>query len=158
MASQERTRLLRTFGKFYDLHYYDRPPEIGGDCYYCGEFASDLDHVPPISLIEDHPIAEWKKRGYDILKVKCCKHCNSKLGNKSLLTLESRLNYLERALNNEYDKLVNLWSKDELNEMSEQFIKNIIAKQQNKFMLLERIRNIQWRQRQLKREFPDKYE
>lgn len=158
MKNQERNRLLRTYGKFYTKHYYDRPPEIGGDCYYCGEFAGTIEHVPPISLIENHPIKEWKERGFDIITVRCCSDCNGKLGNKAYLTVETRLNFLEKKLMKEYEKALSMWSEDELSELSEQFRKQVVAKQKQKFMLLERIRNIQWRQQQLNREFPDKYE
>jgi hypothetical protein len=109
-------------------------------------------------LIENHPIKEWKERGFDIITVRCCSDCNGKLGNKAYLTVETRLNFLEKKLMKEYEKGLSMWSKSELEEMSDNFRKQIVAKQQQKFMLLERIRNIQWRQQQLNREFPDKYE
>lgn len=158
MKNQERNRLLRIYGKFYSQHYYSRPPEIRGDCYYCGEFADTIEHVPPVSRIEERSIAEWKASGIDIFTVRCCSHCNSMLGAKRLLTIEERLAYIENQLTKKYERESKLWSASEIAEMSPEFRRTITARQNKKIQLLERIRNVQWRQQQLPIEFPENYE
>ena len=154
MKSTERIRLLRTYGRFYIPHHYHKNPDTRGDCYYCGEFSTQIDHCPPIAHVEDHTITDWKLMNVDFLTVRCCGECNRMLGDKAFYTVEERLNFLERQLTKEYEKALTLWTDEELEEMSPQFRKSIIAKQQEKIILLNRINHLQWRQLQLKDEFP----
>lgn len=53
--------------------------------------------------------------------------------------------YLNRKLNEEYEKKSVLWSEEELAEMSIDFQRQIRAKQSVKFVIIDRIRGIQWR-------------
>ena len=70
-----------------------------------------------------------RKWYFDILTVRCCSDCNGKLGGKAYLTVETRLNFLEKKLMKEYEKALSMWSEDELSELSEQFRKQVVAKQ-----------------------------
>ncbi len=51
-------------------------------CIYCGEKATLLDHIPPVSFVEHFE--------GNFLKVPACKPCNYSLGNSLALTLLDR--------------------------------------------------------------------
>ena len=58
-------------------------------CIYCGEKATHLDHVPPLSFVEHFT--------GNFLKVPACKPCNYSLGNSLGLTLlDRRIEILKR--------------------------------------------------------------
>jgi hypothetical protein len=72
-------------------------PHWGYCCYYCGAFSAGEDHIPPLRLV-------WQKiqggdtlAGLEFISVPAYTPCNSRLGSKPLMTLETRAAYL-RAL------------------------------------------------------------
>ena len=75
------------------FHYEDEEPFT---CFYCGDRADGVDHCPPITRVDDYralqPIYE------DYVKVICCFHCNSILGDTLQISLIDREQYLKSWL------------------------------------------------------------
>jgi hypothetical protein len=144
--SHERQRLLATYGKFYSKHFFEKHPEERyAGCYYCGELCDNKDHVPPLNWIESQRVAEWIKRGYELLLVKSCASCNSLLGDKPLFTLADRAQHVAEELEKKYERDSALWSNEEIKEMSPLFQRMIRARKEAVQGLLRRIRHSQWR-------------
>jgi|DEB0MinimDraft_6_1074348.scaffolds.fasta_scaffold00249_8 hypothetical protein len=64
-------------------------------CFYCGERADTVDHVPPISVAP--PITEM-----DRFKVPCCSDCNKRLGNSLQPNLKARAEHLLSKVEGEW--------------------------------------------------------
>tara|TARA_S200002703_G_scaffold30551_1_gene26510 strand:+ start:497 stop:895 length:399 start_codon:yes stop_codon:yes gene_type:complete len=64
-------------------------------CFYCGERAGTVDHVPPISVAP--PITEM-----DRVKVPCCSNCNCRLGNSLQPSLKARAEHLLSKVEEEW--------------------------------------------------------
>lgn len=75
-------------------------------CVYCGNFPSDLDHVPPISwaysLGHKHMVNEYNA---PFIKVPSCGECNRILSDRNLFTLKERKQYIAATLRENYRKL-----------------------------------------------------
>lgn len=141
--NKERERLAKTYNSLYSTHF-------SGDgkrncCFYCGDMAESVDHVPPLTWVESKTIKEWKKSRIPFVRIQCCMECNKLLGNKPLFTVQERVEYLEKKLLDQYEKRSTLWSKEEISEMSLMFQRQIIAKQNQAKHLLTRARGLQER-------------
>ena len=94
-------------------------------CTYCGEHGDSLDHVIPHSY--DHV---YKKRSYNRKEVvPACTECNSLLGNKLYFTIKDRAGYLHSKYQKRYKKILAypVWDEEDLDEMSDNFRKSIVA-------------------------------
>jgi hypothetical protein len=119
----------------YD-HKYKRIYTIGNLCAYCGEEATVLDHVPPISY------AHMYKEGHK--KIPSCKSCNKYLWCMDIIDIEDRKKYLLKRLTEHFRKTLNIpkWDDLELNEIKgfvNGYIKAGLAKQkilQNRLRVL----------------------
>lgn len=140
MKNSERNRLYRTYNTLYNRHYI----EEGYVCIYCNSPAETLDHVPPLAWIEPFGLETLRKSGIPLSTVPCCRECNGLLGDRKLLTVEDRLEYLEKKYNSLFDKLVR-WSDDELEDMGESFQKSIRAQRWREDDLSRKIRAIEQR-------------
>ena len=133
-AKKHRAFLIKTYNHLYERHFSSKP-----GCFYCGEPAGTIDHCPPITLCETKNQQWFAEKKIKFYKVICCFDCNKKLGDKQLLTLHERANFILTKLENKTDKLV-MWSIDELEEMSKMFKKMIESKQKQHDILFERVR------------------
>jgi hypothetical protein len=140
MNKQERNRLYRTYNRLYTRHYI----EEGYFCIYCLSPADTLDHVPPLAWIETFGTEALRKSKIPLATVPCCRECNSLLGDRKLLTVMDRLEYLEKRYNKLFDKLVR-WSDDELEEMGQSFQQSIRAQRYREDELIRKIRAIEQR-------------
>lgn len=140
MKISERNRLYRTYNPLYTRHYI----EEGYQCFYCNSPAETLDHVPPLSWIEPFGTEALSKAKIALSTVPCCRECNTFLGDRKLLTVDDRLEYLEKKYHTLFDKLVR-WSDEELAEMGESFQKSIRAQQWRERDLMDKIRAIEKR-------------
>ena len=101
--------------KKYD-HLYDLYGAMDDGCIYCGDIASQRDHVPPISYISSIDITVYRKH-YKMLKVPCCPDCNVKLSSNSLLTINDRKRFVrDKVRRSKFMKTLR-WDEDELNEL-----------------------------------------
>lgn len=142
MSPSERRRRedQQLYGKRYVRKY--GAPRL---CTYCASPADTFDHCPPLCaayLWESQPA---HLRPEHIL-VSCCADCNKRLGSRQLFSLEERATYLLGILSKQYERGANLWSAEELAELSSEFRKAIKAKQALLTILHTRIRALQLRE------------
>lgn len=140
MKNSERNRLYRTYNALYNPHYI----EEGYFCIYCNSPADTRDHVPPLAWVEPFGLETFRKSGIPFVTVPSCRECNGLLGDRKLLTVEDRLEYLEKKYHDLFDKLVR-WSDDELEEMGDSFQKSIRAQRHREEDLKRKIRAIEQR-------------
>ena len=140
MKASERFRLVKLYHHLYTRLYLDE----GYHCFYCGDYASDLDHVPPLSLLEVYGVEQLKKAEIPFALIPSCSECNSMLSNRKLLDVISRLEYLDKRYNKAYDKRV-VWTPKEIEEMGEFFQKALKARNIRDDELIRKIRAIEQR-------------
>jgi hypothetical protein len=105
------------FGKHY-RHEYPCGPNV---CAYCGDPATESDHVVPISHLArlaaprlDHPDL---KRG--LVVVPACRPCNVMLRSFVAFSVDAKRDELKRRLRSKYRRLLGAveWDQDELDEL-----------------------------------------
>lgn len=88
----------------------DIPP-----CYYCGLPATDVDHIPPLTI--RNRLADLGLTGrYAYHEVQSCHECNIALGSRALFTLPERKRYIKVWLRKRYQRLLRMptWSDTEI--------------------------------------------
>ena len=100
----------------------------GDPCTYCGQISDTMDHVPPISMVEQASLAGADQDG-PFIKVPACLECNSIIGSKRLLTIKARRKHVKDRLRVKYQHFLRIpnWDEDELVEVSPEFAKEIRA-------------------------------
>ena len=136
MASSKKARLLqlRTYG-----HLYERADAPRSVCLYCGDVASTLDHCPP--LASAHLWEKSTRSRPKFLLVPACCECNSLLGDRHLVSLDERVNFVFKRLSTKYERNFVLWPEPDIEEMSPMFQKTIRAKKRSLGLLLTRVRH-----------------
>lgn len=89
-------------------------------CYYCGQLATTIDHVPPQSArIELHSLGLTTK--FPFFEVGACKECNSALGARGIWTLAGRKRYIKAFLQKKYKKYLRIpdWDEAALKELGD---------------------------------------
>lgn len=130
----ERKLLLRQYG-----HLYQRVDAPRDKCVYCGDSASTLDHCPPLSSA---PL--WDRRPTSrprFLLAPSCAECNLILGDRHLVTLTERVEFIFRRLTSKYEKAFALWPEEDIREMSPEFQISIRARKRGLTLLLGRVRH-----------------
>ena len=81
-------------------------------CFYCGEVATETDHIVPRSK-------KYKDFKRHKLTVTSCRGCNHVLFNSYQSTLAERKKELKERLVNKYQDVLNMphWSQKELDEL-----------------------------------------
>lgn len=115
-------------------------------CFYCGEMASERDHVIPHSLTS-HTIRLWS--GCDT--VQCCRECNSLLGNKIFGRMAERVAELAKLFHKKHKLGTGFieWSDDELNELGYSLKSYIAGKQKVYWANWKRLNHMRIRAAQL---------
>lgn len=96
-------------------------------CFYCGDVATDRDHITPHSTGQ-FPTRSW--RGLDY--VNCCSECNTLMGNFHPYSLGRRI----RRLIDRFARIKGLnkgkvqWDEDELEELGPELRRQIRAEQE----------------------------
>lgn len=117
------------------------------DCCYCGDIATCLDHVVPVSYsqksgtrINDLTSEEKIKK----LTVGCCTECNSLLSNHMFDSIASRAEYLSDQVAKRHKKLLKspAWTDEELEELEGSLKVRVMAKQKLKELTIERLRHL----------------
>lgn len=85
-------------------------------CIYCGLFAEEKDHIPPLYWIRECSEA-------DCVLVWACKECNHTLRNQLLYTIEERCKFLYKKYKRKYAKILKIpnWSNKELSDIDKSF-------------------------------------
>ena len=140
-SKQVRKTLMKIYGHLYSRHIY----EDDSRCFYCGDYRTGFDHVPPLFVVDGVTTAVLRRMEIPLVLVSCCTNCNSLLGAKRIATTMERTCHLYSRLTAQYEKSVALWSPEELLEMSDMFRKMIKARNRMNVQLLFRIRNLEKR-------------
>lgn len=82
-------------------------------CFYCGDIATDRDHILPAS--SRGPVRRFSGQE----TVRACRECNVVLGPKIFLSIFDRIDYLIRTYRKRYklNKPTVHWDEDELEEI-----------------------------------------
>lgn len=113
------------------------------NCVYCGESATEKDHVIPLSYYYNgerkgrHLTAEYGKENL----VDSCKECNVMAGGKVFDDIEKKKEYIQERITLKYKKVINMpfWSDDEIKEMSGRMRKEIKIQQLARKWIYNRI-------------------
>ena len=73
------------------------------------------------------------------LLVGSCNECNNLLSNKPYFSLYERCSYINKVLEEKFDKFNGFWSNDEVNELGDNLSSYIKAKQQFVYNLNNRV-------------------
>jgi hypothetical protein len=77
-------------------------------CFYCGEPATDVEHVKPRSLVGERTI-----------KVKSCRECNLFASNLLFETMDEKRDYIHTRIKKKYNRVLSSpdWEDSEINEL-----------------------------------------
>lgn len=133
-----RRSLIRDHGHKYRRAWGLHP----GQCFYCADPATVLDHVPPLAWAD--ALESMRRRSsIPYALVPACCDCNTTLGDRALLSMCERAAHIERRLAKTYEKRFSLWSEDETREMSPMFQTMIKARRSLLAGMLQRIRHLE---------------
>lgn len=139
-ASKKRQELLTQYRHKYTPHFSEQ-----GKCFYCGDVATERDHCPPVSWCDVTTEKTWIRFKVIFVTLQCCAPCNLTLGGKPIFTVLDRVIFLEQYLSNKFERIVSLWSNEEIAEMSPEFQRSIRARRKVVNALHARILHVQWR-------------
>jgi hypothetical protein len=107
----------------YEYHEDD----IRGTCFYCGLPASTIDHVIPISYIEqildiDGAIPR------PLYKVSACTECNCLSSSNVFNSIDDKKAFVKRRLKRRYAKYLNMphWDQSEINKLGYNLKSNVL--------------------------------
>lgn len=140
-SSRYRKKLVQLHNHKYERHY---TPE-GFYCFYCGDPADTLDHVPSLSSIDTMDYQYRKRHRIPAITVACCSACNGATSSRRLDTVQDRLLYLESFYQRIFEKSSKTWSQDEIDELGPS-LKNFVKSSQERLQrYVHKIRGIQRR-------------
>jgi len=96
-------------------------------CVYCGDPADTIDHVPPISRVDDYR-ALFRGRETFLL-VKCCKPCNTMLANELQADIFERIDAVKYRLKRKIrrDDYALQWSQDEIAQLGKNLRSKVVS-------------------------------
>lgn len=96
--------------------FFRHDPDKPFTCFYCGQPADTVDHVPPLSRVNDYRSLKLEREIY--VKVACCGECNTLLGNSLQESIVEREDHLKELLADKYKRLTKClnWTKEALDE------------------------------------------
>lgn len=116
-------------------HLYKRVSDLDWEkCVYCDEPMNVYDHCPPITIVENLNIKQYKKKGNKFRLYPSCSQCNRLLSAFPSTDIYERLDYLIRKYEIRLDK-IEVWSKSELEQMG-YAMRNHILNNQSSFEIL----------------------
>jgi len=132
MKNPEKER--RAFKKAYKNSYIKiaLPDSELEKCFYCGEWAFSIDHVPPITHLGDF------KLGF---LIPACQECNCILNDRRFNTLGERCEYIKRKLKKRYGSILYIspWSNEEIDELDGRLKEYVSGYRNSIDILLERL-------------------
>lgn len=110
-------------------------------CTYCGEAASDKDHVIPRASEADHKKNHFNKKN----TVPSCRECNLTLSSRYILTISDRSKFLIEAYTNKFKSLLAMphHSDEDIKELEGSLKKSIKGQMKKKKIILERMSNLE---------------
>ena len=100
-------------------------------CFYCGEPASDVEHVIPRCFSGERTPKVWS-----------CRECNLLAGSKLFESIEEKRFFIQNRLRNRYKKILKIpdWSEKEISELSGGLKTTVIAAVECKNWIERRLR------------------
>ena len=99
------------YNGFYRRH------QVSDRCFYCGDPATELDHTPALSVVQEYSVRTLRQMRVPLRVVSSCRWCNGRLRNQALLTSADRLEFLIGRLEGCLDKEKAIWTPEEIAEM-----------------------------------------
>lgn len=134
------TRNRKTAKERYS-HLYRLAPSERSDtafryamCVYCGDPADTVDHVPPLSRVDDYRSLGPCRERY--LLVKSCSPCNAPLGDSVQASLLERVEYLKERLSARLPKRRARWTEEDIQRLGRN-LRSLVASQVDKQTKLE---------------------
>ncbi len=139
--SPKRSQALKQVGHLYEFE----APFGETICSYCGEFATTLDHVLPVSAaakLYDVIIADRARYRYGLKVVPCCHDCNTRLCNRFFTCIRDKRKALARLLHKKHRRLLGTydWQEDELGHMGRMLHDFIESRDSKRRVIEDRIR------------------
>lgn len=132
---------MRIHGHKYKRHF----TEEGYRCFYCGDSAQCLDHVPALSWIDSLDTPYRRTHNIPTSLIPACFECNKALGDKPLHTVVERLDYLESHYDKKFSKQQSLWDEEEIESLGFN-LRAMVRHHQGKVMeFLTKLRGVQSR-------------
>ena len=137
MSSKERRQLNeKLFGDLYKLYCPNEDRRF--TCFYCGDSAPTLDHVPSLNCVHDLRL-EYEIENY--LKVPSCIQCNSFASDEPHLDIFERRMFIKEKIKKKYHKILSLpdWDDNEIEQMEFTFKKSLKAQMDYKYFIVYRL-------------------
>lgn len=115
-----------------ETRFYKRKIRWLKTCVYCGERATQLDHVFPLSLTVHldmtHPIT-LKELAGALYLVPACGECNRIAGSEPFYAILDKRRFIQKKLKEKYSRRIKrvLWDEDELEELGPGLRSKIIS-------------------------------
>lgn len=111
---KSRRILEQRFNKLYTKLHDDK------QCYYCGDIATSIDHIPALTLIYAYGIDYFESKGIALVTVSACHDCNTRLNAKPAYTVQHRARIIYDRLIRVHQKLLAMptWDKNDLDNLS----------------------------------------
>lgn len=114
-------------------------------CTYCGECATTLDHVLPISAaaaLHDVIVSDRPRFRHSLKIVPCCADCNSRLGHRVFTCVSAKREALAKLLYKRHKRLLGSydWQEIELARMGRMLHAYIEAQDSRRKIIEDRIR------------------
>jgi len=138
---KNRRLQMAMYGSRYKRHFLDE----GFYCFYCGDPAQCLDHLPSLSLMSDFSMEDLKKQKIVCSLLTACDECNFASAAKHHFYPIDRLIFLENHYEKHFKKMKSLWSAEEIEELGPSLREYVKAKQEKTNRYIDKIRGIQKR-------------
>lgn len=112
-----------------------------GLCEYCGEPATEVDHLPPRSVRKRLKVAPLNK-AIRYFEIDSCQECNHILCDRPLLSFEDRRNFVKSWLKAKYATYLNQphWDEDDLEDLKDTLRDEILRGQSVAVSIRARLR------------------
>ena len=114
--SKKRKEAVSKFDHLYK-HIYGERGQFYYLCVYCGEPASERDHVPPITRVDDYRNLHLENELF--LKIPCCRECNNFGADILDDGFLSRVERIKDKIARKYSRFMSKsdWDDDEVEEL-----------------------------------------
>ncbi len=141
MKALERSHALKQVGHLYAFE----APFGETICTYCGEFATTLDHVMPVSAaakLYDVIMADRSRYRYGLKIVPCCHDCNHRLGGRFFTCIGDKRQALAKLLWKKHRRLLGTydWDEDDLARMGRMLHDFIESRDSKRRVIEDRVR------------------
>lgn len=111
-------------------------------CVYCGESATDRDHVIPRSISNFNPKTALTDKTNTIPS---CKQCNVSLGNRFIITISERAEFLIKLYTKKFKNLLSMphHTKEDIKELEGNLKKMVKSQINKKKIILDRLNNLE---------------